>query len=48
MSSGFRPQTDSQMMSANKTIEEMLQSSVESQKDDYDRRLSIVEFAHKT
>ena len=46
MSSGFHPQTDGQTERANRSIEEMLRAYVGKRQDDWDERLSMIEFAY--
>ena len=46
MSSGFHPQTDGQTERANRTIEEILRAYVGRRHNDWDQRLSMVEFVY--
>jgi transposase InsO family protein len=46
MSTARHPQTDGQTERANRTLEEMLQAYVSPYQDDWDKSLSVVEFAY--
>ena len=46
MSSGFHPQTDGQTERANRTIEEIMRAYVGRRHNDWDQRLSMVEFVY--
>ena len=46
MSSGFHPQTDGQIERANRTIEEIMRAFVGRRHNDWDQRLSMVEFVY--
>ena len=46
MSSGFHPQTDGQTERANRTVEEIMRAYVGRRHNDWDKRLSMVEFVY--
>ena len=46
MSSGFHPQTDGQTERANRTVEEIMRAYVGRRHNDWDQRLSMVEFVY--